>query len=156
MDLTPTVASLLNPKDVPSIKGMALGGEALTKAVLDQWVPYVHVFGQYGPSEASVNAAFKDWKVFQPGDEPVNIGKANGCINWIVDPEDRNRLVPIGCKGELLLEGPILARGYLQDPEKTRLAFIQNPAWAQSEDGNIRTFYCTGKLLHESIKPRNI
>ena len=43
MDLTPTVASLLNPKDVPTIKGMALGGEALTKAVLEQWSPYVHL-----------------------------------------------------------------------------------------------------------------
>ncbi|KAJ4299243.1 hypothetical protein N0V90_004487 [Kalmusia sp. IMI 367209] len=143
MDLTPTVASLLNPKDVPGIKQLALGGEALTKAVLDQWTPYVHVQGQYGPSEASVNSAYKDWKAFKQGDEPTNIGKAIGCVSWIVDPEDRNRLVPIGCKGELVLEGPILARGYLQDPEKTRLAFVEDPRWARSNGETSRRFYCT-------------
>jgi non-ribosomal peptide synthetase component F len=145
MDLTPTVASLLNPRDVPGIKTMALGGEALTKAVLDQWTPFVHVIGQYGPSEASVNSAFKDFQ--QPG-EPTNIGKAVGSVSWIVNPEDRNRLVPIGCKGELLIEGPILARGYLQDPEKTNLAFIHNPTWAHTDDDHPRRFYCTGDLVH--------
>jgi non-ribosomal peptide synthetase component F len=147
MDLTPTVASLLNPKDVPTIKGLALGGEALTKAVLEQWTPYVHAIGQYGPSEASVNSAFKSFKDFKEGDNPTNIGRAVGSVSWIVNPEDRNRLVPIGCKGELLIEGPILARGYLRDSEKTKLAFIQDPAWARSSDGHSRRFYCTGKSL---------
>lgn len=145
MDLTPTVASLLNPKDVPTIKTLALGGEALTKAVLDQWTPYAHVVGQYGPSEASVNSAFKD---FLQNGEPTNIGKAVGCVSWVVDPDNRDRLVPIGCKGELLLEGPILARGYLHDPEKTRSAFIHDPIWARDADGPSRRFYCTGMYPH--------
>lgn len=148
MDLTPTVASLLNPKDVRSIQNMALGGEALTKGVLEQWTPYVHVMGQYGPSEASVNSAFKSFKSFKQGDDPTNIGRAVGSVSWIVDPKNHDRLVPIGCKGELLIEGPILSRGYLQDPEKTRLAFIQDPAWARNSDGQSRRFYCTGDLVH--------
>lgn len=144
MDLTPTVASLLNPKDVPTIKGLALGGEALTKAVVEQWAPYVHVMGQYGPSEASVNSAFKSFEDFKKGDDPTNIGRAVGSVSWVVDPGNRNRLAPIGCKGELLIEGPILARGYLRDPEKTALAFIKDPAWARTSDGKSRRFYCTG------------
>jgi amino acid adenylation domain-containing protein len=145
MDLTPTVAALLNPADVPTIKGMALGGEALTKGVVDQWSPYVHLHGQYGPSEASINSA---WKDFKDGGEPTNIGRAIGSVSWIVDPENRNRLVPIGCKGELLIEGPILSRGYLQDPEKTALAFIEDPSWAQTNGVTGRRFYCTGDLVH--------
>ncbi|KAF2119371.1 hypothetical protein BDV96DRAFT_486547 [Lophiotrema nucula] len=145
MDLTPTVAALLNPKDVPTIKGMALGGEALTKAVVDQWSPYVHLHGQYGPSEASINSA---WKDFKSGGEPTNIGYAIGSISWVVDPDNRNRLVPIGCKGELLIEGPILSRGYLNDPEKTALAFIEDPEWAKAGGSLGRRFYCTGDLVH--------
>ncbi|KAF2683049.1 acetyl-CoA synthetase-like protein [Lentithecium fluviatile CBS 122367] len=146
MDLTPTVAALLNPADVPSIKGMALGGEALTKAVVEQWSKYVHLHGQYGPSEASINSA---WKDFKHGGEPTNIGRAIGSVSWVVDPENRNRLVPIGCKGELLIEGPILSRGYLNDPEKTRLAFIDAPEWARTGDtARHRRFYCTGDLVH--------
>jgi amino acid adenylation domain-containing protein len=145
MDLTPTVAALINPADVPTIKGMALGGEALTKAVVDQWSPYVHLHGQYGPSEASINSA---WKSFKDGGEPTNIGRAIGSVSWLVDPENRNRLVPIGCKGELLIEGPILSRGYLQDPEKTALAFIEDPEWARASGVTGRRFYCTGDLVH--------
>ena len=148
MDLTPTVASLLDPKEVPTIKGMALGGEALTKAVLDQWSNYVHVHGQYGPSEASVNSAYKSWKGYKEGDEPTNIGRAVGSVSWLVDPENRNRLVPIGCKGELLIEGPILARGYLQNPEKTKEVFIHDLEWARTGDATGRRFYCTGDLAY--------
>ena len=145
MDLTPTVAALLNPADVPSIKGLALGGEALTKAVVEQWCEYVHVHGQYGPSEASINSA---WKDFMNGGEPTNIGKAIGSASWIVDPENRNHLVPIGCKGELLIEGPILSRGYLNDPEKTAQAFILDPEWARAGGMTSRRFYCTGDLVY--------
>jgi amino acid adenylation domain-containing protein/non-ribosomal peptide synthase protein (TIGR01720 family) len=145
MDLTPTVAALLNPADVPTIKGMALGGEALTKAVVDQWSKHVHLHGQYGPSEASINSA---WKDFKNGGEPTNIGYAIGSVSWLVDPENRDRLVPIGCKGELLIEGPILSRGYLNDPEKTALAFIKDPEWARASGTTGRRFYCTGDLVH--------
>jgi amino acid adenylation domain-containing protein len=144
MDLTPTVAALLRPTDVPSIKSMALGAEPLTKALIETWRPYVHVYGQYGPSEASINSA---WRDFTNGGEATNIGRAIGSVSWVVDPENRDRLMPIGCKGELLIEGPILSRGYLNDPEKTALAFIKDPEWARTTGPTGRTFYCTGDLV---------
>ncbi|KAF2846109.1 nonribosomal peptide synthase-like protein [Plenodomus tracheiphilus IPT5] len=144
MDLTPTVAALLEPADVPTIKRLCLGAEPLTKALVDLWSRHVHVFGQYGPSEASINSAFKD---FTHGGEATNIGKAVGCVTWVVDPDNRNRLMPIGCKGELLLEGPILSRGYLNDIEKTQAAFIIDPQWALTEGTSQRRFYCTGDLV---------
>lgn len=147
MDLTPTVASLLSPADVPGIKGMALGGEALTKSVVEQWSKHVHLHGQYGPSEASINSA---WKDFKNGGEPTNIGHAIGSVSWVVDAENRDRLVPIGCKGELLIEGPILSRGYLKNEEKTREVFVSAPLWAKGdgEGGKDRRFYCTGDLVY--------
>jgi amino acid adenylation domain-containing protein/non-ribosomal peptide synthase protein (TIGR01720 family) len=144
MDLTPTVAALLNPADVPSIKSMGLGAEPLTKALIETWRPHVRVYGQYGPSEASINSA---WRDFTNGGEATNIGRAIGSVSWVVDPESRDRLMPIGCKGELLIEGPILSRGYLNDPEKTALAFIQDPEWARAAGPAGRRFYCTGDLV---------
>jgi amino acid adenylation domain-containing protein len=144
MDLTPTVAALLKPADVPTIKRLCLGAEPLTKALVDLWSPHVILVGQYGPSEASINSAFKD---FSYGGEATNIGKAVGCVTWVVDPDNRNRLMPIGCKGELLLEGPILSRGYLNDPEKTNAAFIFDPEWARAAGTSGRRFYCTGDLV---------
>ncbi|KAF1943906.1 acetyl-CoA synthetase-like protein [Clathrospora elynae] len=145
MDLTPTVAALLSPEEVPTIKRMCLGAEPLTKTLVELWGPHVCVMGLYGPSEASINSTFKD---FTNGGEATNIGKAIGCTSWVVDPENRNRLMPIGCKGELLLEGPILSRGYLNDVEKTQAAFIMDPEWVRKIGPTSRRFYCTGDLVH--------
>jgi amino acid adenylation domain-containing protein len=145
MDLTPTVASLLTPSEVPTLKRMCLGAEPLTKALIELWSQHMSVIGQYGPSEASINSSFKD---FSDGrGEATNIGKATGCVTWVVDPENRNRLMPLGCKGELLLEGPILSRGYLNDMEKTLAAFITDPEWACTSGPTGRRFYCTGDLV---------
>jgi amino acid adenylation domain-containing protein len=144
MDLTPTVAALLNPNDVPSIKALGLGAEPLTKALIETWRPHTRVYGQYGPSEASINSA---WRDFTNGGEATNIGKAIGSVSWVVDPDNRDRLMPIGCKGELIIEGPILSRGYLNDPEKTALAFIKDPEWARTTGRTSRRFYCTGDLV---------
>ena len=150
MDLTPTVATYLNPSEMPTIKGLSLGGEALTKTVLEVWGDAVKVYNQYGPSECSINSTC------MPGvsssSDPSNIGRSVGSVSWIVDPSDCNRLVPIGCEGELLIEGPILARGYLNKPEKTSEVFISEPAWAlkygRRDRGNfIRRFYKTGDLV---------
>jgi amino acid adenylation domain-containing protein/non-ribosomal peptide synthase protein (TIGR01720 family) len=144
MDLTPTVAALLKHTDVPTIKTLALGAEPLTKALIETWRPHVRVYGQYGPSEASINSA---WRDFTHGGEATNIGRAIGSVSWVADPENRDRLMPIGCKGELLIEGPILSRGYLNDPEKTALAFIQDPGFARTTGQTGRRFYCTGDLV---------
>ncbi|KAH7409858.1 hypothetical protein DE146DRAFT_732737 [Phaeosphaeria sp. MPI-PUGE-AT-0046c] len=143
-DLTPTVAALLKPADVPSLKHLGLGAEPLTKALIETWRPHVRVSGQYGPSEASINSA---WRDFTNGGEATNIGKAIGSVSWVVDPNNRDRLMPIGCKGELIIEGPILSRGYLNDPEKTALAFIKDPEWARTSGPTGRRFYCTGDLV---------
>lgn len=98
-----------------------------------------------GPSECSVAA------VGNPGltsaTDPANIGRAVGGLCWIVDAQDYNRLVPIGAAGELLIEGPILARGYLDNPEKTAEVFVESPAWGlKNHAGLSRRLYKTGDL----------
>ena len=151
MDLTPTVATYLDPSKMPTIKGMALGGEALTKAVLDVWGGKVQIHNQYGPSECSINAAHRT-DILKSSD-PTSIGRSVGSVSWLVNPSNHDELVAIGCEGELLIEGPILSRGYLRDSEKTSKAFIENPAWAISrssnflQDSKARRMYKTGDLV---------
>jgi len=56
--------------------------------------------------------------------------------------------VPIGSIGELVIEGPILAQGYLNNEAKTAEVFIENPIWASESVGPTqsarRRFYRTG------------
>ena len=145
MDITPTVASLLHPSDVPKVKALSLGGEALTRENIDVWGRAVILHCCYGPSECSINSVWNGDLL--RSSEATNIGKSIGSISWIVNPSNHNYLVPVGVVGELLIEGPILARGYLNDPEKTSKAFITNLSWAT---GDNRRFYATGDLVRQN------
>ncbi|KAL8692339.1 MAG: hypothetical protein Q9218_002613 [Villophora microphyllina] len=151
MDLTPTVATYLNPDEMPALKVLSLGGEALTKTVLDVWGGKVEIHNQYGPSECTINSTHRT-DIYKDSD-PSSLGRSVGSVSWIVDPSDHNRLLPIGREGELLIEGPILAREYLNDAEKTSKAFIENPEWTMNSshssdwDSRIRRMYKTGDLV---------
>jgi amino acid adenylation domain-containing protein len=149
MDLTPTVAALLRPDQVPKIRAIGVGGEALTREVLDVWGGVVPVHNQYGPSECSINSTHK-LHLDKQGDVG-NIGTSVGSVSWVVHPQDHNRLVPVGCVGELLIEGPILARGYLNKPVETAKAFTEMPKWAQMDPHHAergpRRMYKTGDLV---------
>ncbi len=101
----------------------------------------------YGPSECSIAAAGDPH--LTPESDPANIGRSVGGLAWIVQSDDHDKLVPIGAVGELLISGPILARGYLSNPEQTAQAFIDDPLWTQSLPkgaAHVKRFYKTGDL----------
>lgn len=75
-------------------------------------------------------------------DAPTTIGRSIGSRVWITDPSDYHQLVPFGCAGEMLVEGPILARGYINDKAKMDSVFVTSPTWAPG-----RRFYKTGDLV---------
>ncbi|KAJ5642800.1 acetyl-CoA synthetase-like protein [Penicillium lividum] len=85
--------------------------------------------------------------------DPRNIGYLTGGVCWVVDPADHERLVLIGAVGELLIEGPIVGRGYLKDPERTAIAFIAPLAWLHqfrgSDISSSGRLYKIGDLLGE-------
>ncbi|KAK7941485.1 uncharacterized protein PG986_013872 [Apiospora aurea] len=128
-DLTPTVVALIKPDLVPSLKTICLGGEAVRQDVVDTWAGKVDLINGYGPAEASVTCVCSEDDLGGTI-EAANIGAGVGCRTWVVDPADYNRLAPVGAIGELLIEGPILARCYLKDPQKTAASFVENPEWA--------------------------
>lgn len=147
-DLTATVSGMLNPKDVPSMRRLNNGGEPLNRDVIETWADHVQLHNLYGPAETTVN---QTGSVRLSRTSPAsNIGPAYGTHVWIVNDQDHNRLVPMGCAGEILIEGPLLARGYLKEPEKTAAAFIENSAWvADFPDANAmgpRRFYKSGDI----------
>ena len=145
-DLTPTVARTLSPATVPCLKTLVMGGEALSQDIIDTWAGSVNLINTYGPSECCIQCtASKSLQSFAAG---ANIGSAVNCNLWVVDAENHDRLMPIGCVGELLIEGPIVGRGYLKEGEKTKASFIEGPSWASSEknEKTPRRFYKTGDL----------
>ncbi|PNP73839.1 hypothetical protein FNYG_12798 [Fusarium nygamai] len=147
--LTPSVAQLLQPSLVPGLEILVLGGEAMSSAHITSWAPSVRLMNAYGPSETSVVAAVNPSVTLESS--PSNIGHAVGGICWVTDATNHDRLMPIGAIGELVIEGPILAQGYLNDPERTAESFITNPKWCRqfptAVSGGERRFYKTGDLV---------
>lgn len=141
--LTPTVAGMLDPASVPTLKRLILGGELLTQDNVQRWAPKVDLIISYGMTECSIHCV--DAVPLTIESDPADLGRPSGCHMWIVDPEDHNKLAPIGAIGELVIEGRMVSRGYLNDKAKTDNSFIRDPAWAKSS-GKTRRMYKTGDL----------
>lgn len=151
MCITPSVAGTLKPESIPTMKVIAMGGEKLTPGSIEKWSKSVCLVEAYGPSECSVVCAAND-KVDASGKivnfDPAVIGTAVGGRSWIVDQRDYNKLVPVGAVGELVIEGNIVGRGYLNNETKTKEAFIQDPTWATK--GNICDLVSPGSRMYRT------
>ncbi|KAK5996305.1 Nonribosomal peptide synthetase dtxS1 [Cladobotryum mycophilum] len=127
IDVTPSVAQFLTPDDIPTVNLIIFGGENLRMGDVMPWWGRVRIANFYGQSECTTNGTFN---VNAPTPKDATyMGKAAGHVSWIVDPEDHNQLMPIGCIGELLFEGPSVGHGYVGDLDKTAAAFVADPAW---------------------------
>ena len=145
--VTPTVARLLNPKDTPTLRVLLCGGEFLTAADVDQWAPHVRLLNTYGPAECTVISNANPVGPRRRGNP--GLGRGLGCNLWIVDPDCQHHLMPVGCTGELWIEGPIVGEGYFGDSEKTAAAFFHQANWQRCNQRTERRWrlYRTGDLV---------
>ncbi|KAL2064470.1 hypothetical protein VTL71DRAFT_4964 [Oculimacula yallundae] len=125
--LTPSVARILEPDVIASLSGLGLGGEAASPRDVNFWGQVTRIIIGYGPCECTIGCTVNSSAA--TGRDYISIGPGNGAAIWVVDPNDHNKLMPVGAVGELLIEGPIVGQGYLNDPEKTAAAFIVDPPW---------------------------
>ncbi|KAJ5606380.1 AMP-binding enzyme [Penicillium lagena] len=125
--LTPSVARILDHDVISSLSGLGLGGEAVSARDATIWGQDTRIIIGYGPCECTIGCTVNSSAA--TGRDYISIGPGNGAAMWIVDPNDHESLMPVGAVGELLVEGPIVGQGYLNDPEKTAAAFINDPSW---------------------------
>ncbi|KAJ5178892.1 hypothetical protein N7492_002102 [Penicillium capsulatum] len=147
-NMTPSVARILDPDIIPALHSLGLGGESCSVGDVSEWGQYTRIVVGYGPSECTVGCTINSSAAGKPY---VSIGPGVGAVIWLVDPDNHNRLMPIGAVGELLVEGPIVGQGYLGDPEKTAAAFIEDPPWLLAGGGGVPgrrgRLYKTGDLV---------
>jgi amino acid adenylation domain-containing protein len=146
--ITPSVARILDPDVISSLDILGLGGEAASSRDVNFWGQDTRIVIGYGPCECTIGCTINSDTA--TGRDYISIGKGNGANIWIVDPNDDEILMPVGAVGELLVEGPIVGQGYLNAPEKTAAAFINNPSWLvaghQGYSGRKARLYKTGDL----------
>ncbi|KAJ5542306.1 AMP-dependent synthetase/ligase [Penicillium sp. DV-2018c] len=125
--LTPSVGRILDADVIASLSGLGLGGEAVSARDANNWGKETRIVIGYGPCECTIGCTINSSAA--TGRNYLSIGPGNGAAIWIANPDNHNELVPVGAVGELLVEGPIVGQGYLNDPEKTAASFINDPTW---------------------------
>lgn len=146
--LTPSVGRILDSDVIASLSGLGLGGEAVSARDANHWGKETRIIIGYGPCECTIGCTVNSSAA--TGRDYLSIGPGNGAAMWIANPNDHNKLVPVGGVGELLVEGPIVGQGYLNDPGKTAAAFINDPPWLvaghKQYGGRRGRLYKTGDL----------
>ncbi|KAI0133865.1 non-ribosomal peptide synthetase [Xylariales sp. AK1849] len=123
IDLTPSLARLVHPDDVPSLcKGVFItGGEQLRQDILDVWGSKGVIYNAYGPTEATIGVTMYT-RVPQNG-RPSNIGKQFPNVGSYVLRPGSDIPVLKGGVGELCVSGNLVGKGYLNRPDLTRERF---------------------------------
>jgi amino acid adenylation domain-containing protein len=117
-----------HPRELPDLRCVSVTGEALKKELTQRWfaaAPDIKLVNAYGLTETSddTNHEVMDGV---PDRERVPLGPPiNNVHVYVVD--EHLSLVPLGAPGELVFSGVCVGRGYVNDPERTRRAFMADP-----------------------------
>ncbi|KAI6363915.1 hypothetical protein MCOR25_005765 [Pyricularia grisea] len=94
--LTPSIARLIEPDQVPSLSTISLGREAVRQSDLYRWCHHqTRLVASYGLTEACIICVMGD---LSPGTDPSFIGRPVGCRAWVVNPA-KPGLAPFGAIG---------------------------------------------------------
>ncbi|KAJ6438754.1 nonribosomal peptide synthetase 2 protein [Purpureocillium lavendulum] len=137
LSLTPTVAALIDPANVPKVAFLVTAGEPMTQFVLDQWDS--KLWQGYGPSETTNICSVKR---MARGEHIEHLGWVFPNTSVFVMPPKGLNPVPIGWVGEFCFGGDQVAHGYLNDPKLTAEKFITH-----AEHGRIYRSGDLGRML---------
>ncbi|TVY46934.1 Hydroxamate-type ferrichrome siderophore peptide synthetase [Lachnellula occidentalis] len=123
IDLTPSLARLLHPKDVPSLcKGVFItGGEQLREEIIDVWGEYACIYNGYGPTEATIGVTM--YPRVPANGKPSNIGPQFDNVGSFVLKPGTALPVLRGGIGELCVSGKLVGKGYLNRADLTTERF---------------------------------
>jgi amino acid adenylation domain-containing protein len=123
IDLTPSLAQILHPNDVPSLcKGVFItGGESLKQEILDVWGPKGVIYNGYGPTEATIGCTM--YPRVPTNGKPSNIGPQFDNVGTFVFRPGTDIPVLRGGIGELCVSGKLVGKGYLNRNDLTKRSF---------------------------------
>jgi acyl-coenzyme A synthetase/AMP-(fatty) acid ligase len=117
-----------HPRELPDLRYVSVTGEALKAELAQRWFaakPGIKLVNAYGLTETSddTNHEVMDRA---PAGERVPLGRPVGNVRiYVVD--EHLSLVPLGTPGLIAFSGVCVGRGYINDPERTRLAYLADP-----------------------------
>src|SRR2546428_143644 len=117
-----------HPRELPDLRFVSVTGEALKKELVQRWFaaePEIKLVNAYGLTETSDDTNHEVMDRV-PDRERVPLGPPINNVHVSVVDEHLSP-VPLGAPGELVFSGVCVGRGYVNDPERTRRAFMADP-----------------------------
>ncbi|MGW1902375.1 non-ribosomal peptide synthetase [Streptomyces hirsutus] len=117
-----------HPRELPGLRCVSVTGEALKKELTQRWFaakPGIKLVNAYGLTETcdDTNHEVLD-RV--PDRERVPLGPPVSNVHVYVVDEHLSP-VPLGAPGEIVFSGVCVGRGYVNDPDRTKQAFMPDP-----------------------------
>ena len=117
-----------HPRELPDLRCVSVTGEALKKELAQRWFaarPEIKLVNAYGLTETSDDTNHEVMDRV-PNSELVPLGSpVNNVHVYVVD--EHLSPVPLGAPGAIVFSGVCVGRGYVNDPERTRLAYLADP-----------------------------
>lgn len=121
------VEDSFNSEMLPELKAMVFVGEVLPKTLCEELLnrfPNTRVINGYGPTEATVAVSINDMSkelLLCEGSLPIGYPMKNSVVK--ICDENGNEVAD-GEKGEIIIVGPSVSRGYFNNEEKTNESFF--------------------------------
>jgi len=131
------------------LRYILFAGEVMPVKVYNYWRKYLKdsVFSNlYGPTEITVDCTYSIVEGYIEESEHIPIGKPCRNTDVFLLNEDDNLITDTNTIGEICVKGSSLALGYFNDPEKTSIAFNQNPLNQNYQE----KIYRTGDLAYHN------
>ncbi|KAL6408163.1 hypothetical protein AUP68_08012 [Ilyonectria robusta] len=143
LSMTATVASLVDPRNIPSVEFLVSAGEALTKSVLEKW--HEQLWQGYGPCELTNICTVKK---MSSGDNVEHLGHSLPNTSAFVLFPGSLDVSPLGWVGEFCFGGPQVAQGYLNMPELNAEKFVEHPQYGRLyRTGDLGRMLADGSML---------
>ncbi|WP_223778305.1 amino acid adenylation domain-containing protein [Streptomyces sp. 135] len=116
------------PRDLGVLRSISITGEALKLDPVRRWFavqPHVQLVNAYGATEVS-DDTMHEVLTAPPVRDFVSVGRSlRNVRTYVLD--EHGRLAPLGTPGEIVFAGVSVGRGYINDAERTRQAFVTDP-----------------------------
>src|SRR6185437_11075789 len=116
------------PRGLPDLRYVSVTGEALKKELTQRWFaaqPGIRLVNAYGLTETSDDTNHEVLDQVPDGDR-VPLGRPIRNVHVYVVDDDLVP-VPLGAPGLIVFSGVCVGRGYVNDPERTRAAYLTDP-----------------------------
>ena len=140
-----------NSQKLPQLTHFYFDGEELTVKTaqkLRDRFPQARIINAYGPTEATVAlsaVAVTDEMLQNCKRLPIGYTKVDS-PTFVIDEEGQK--VPNGQQGEIIVCGPAVSKGYLNNPEKTAEAFFEFEGLPAYHTGDVGSMTDEGLLLY--------